>query len=281
MNSSFQNISLGNAARTTSGASPAVIAEAMAKGGASGEEIAAVLARLSPPPEPMEHRDAWFQCFEGTSPCSMYTSMQAETRQLATPRSSKVEVYDTVTQHRLNLRLTVWPPTDPSKIPAHRVRALGEWWRKGLQEANVHLRAITPQSDQGVMPIVPVDADGLLERIYDCLDHYPLERVLRAWEASHHYVVNQYVTKVGAPSWAYVWQLPVFQTALGAPLERAAGASTSGPGGGALSLSKYCINWNTRTNSKCNPTPSDSCTKRHRCMGCDGDHPFASCSRRE
>jgi hypothetical protein len=257
----------------------AAVANQLASAGLTGQQIANALSQLAPAPAPpRDHRNENFQCFEGTSPLCRFTSMQGETRQGANPRSFKVEVYDVATFQKRSLKLTVWPPAPAGSVPLHRIRALGDWWKRGLGEALDNIRVVTPLADAGTIPALPTSVDGFLERVYECLDHYPGEKVVSAWEAAHHYVVNQYVTKAGAPPWDHVWQLPVFQTALGPPQGGALGAR---PGGAKVAVSKYCVNWNTRTNTKCNPEPSDGCTKIHQCMVCDGAHRLADCPRRE
>jgi hypothetical protein len=192
------------------------------------------------------------------------------------PRTVKVETHDLATQKKYNARIMAWPAADPGSVPVHKVRELATAWMRALMTANQRMEAITPPGDRGLIPFVPTDVDRFVGQIVSYLDHYAAPCVMRAWEAAHHYVLDQWLSKSSRPTWDQAWQLPSFQTALGSGSALGAGSSSSRPAFG-----KYCMNWNGRINTKCNPNPADSCDKRHRCLVCDGDHPAAECSRRE
>jgi hypothetical protein len=151
----------------------------------------------------MEHRNAWFQVAEGTS-C---TGMQGETRQAASPKTLHVQTFD-ATSNKLSLKLTVWPAKADS-VAVHQFRNLGDDWKRSLSELNMRLVQITPAADSGLVPSIPLNVDGFLEHCYTSLRAYDPLVILRAWEAAHQFMVDEYITKRSKPSWDTVWMMPV------------------------------------------------------------------------
>ena len=103
---------------------------------------------------------------------------------------------------------------------------------------------------------------------------YPSAAVLRAWEATHHFMIDEYVTKRSRPLWDSVWMMPVFQVHL-----KAAGASPPKTADGAFDVTKCCLSWNMKQGRKCVKNPEPDCPKSHVCMRCGGGHRAVECTR--
>lgn len=251
------------------------LVKALSSAGLTSAQIMQVLQSRVPAVHAREHRNEWLQAAEGTSPLCCYTGMQGVTRQAATPKTFRVETFDTTSASKITIKLTVWPPADPGSIPPHLVRDLANEWKRALTELNVRLLHITPPSDRGLVPSVPINVDRFLDHIYVSLRAYDFVAVIRAWEATHLYVIDEYLTKRSQPIWDSVWMMPVFQVQL------QSGARAVGAGSTKTENGEYCINWNFQHGQKCKLEPSPDCRKLHQCIRCNGPHPFAKCTSRE
>jgi hypothetical protein len=241
--------------------------------GASAEQIVRVLQAKSAPPAPMEHRTAWLQALEGTSPLCVYTGMHGDTRQSATPKTFTVQTYDSAGS-KLTQKITAWPPANPEAVAVFRLQDLGIDWKRGLVQGNLRLLQITPVADRSLTPSIPVDVDAFLGNCFACLHSYAPAAVLRAWEATHHFMIDEYVSKRSRPQWDNVWMMPVFQVHLkgsASPMPKMAD--------GAFDVTKCCISWNLRQGRKCVKNPEADCTKSHICMRCGGGHRAIECTR--
>jgi hypothetical protein len=223
----------------------------------------------------MEHRNAWFQVAEGTSPLCVYTGMHGETRQVATPKTLRVETFDAASSNKLSLKLTICPAAKPEGVAVHHLRNLGDDWKRSLRELNLRLVQITPVVDRGLVPAIPLDVDTFLEHCYSSLRAYEPAVILRAWEATHMFFIDEYITKRSKPDWNTVWMMPVFQVEL-VRNSRAVGAAFS-----AHDPAQYCINWNFLQGHKCKGEPSPDCRKIHKCVRCGGPHPVIKCGSRD
>jgi hypothetical protein len=177
----------------------AELVRALAAAGVPATQIAQIIQSRVAPAQPMEHRNAWFQVSEGTSPLSVYTGMFGETRQSATPKTLHVQTFEASSSNKLSLKLTVWPAAKPESVAVHQFRNLGEDWKRALVELNARLIQITPPADRGLVPSIPLDVDGFLDHCYTSLRTYDPVTVLRAWEAAHLFVVDEYITKRSKP----------------------------------------------------------------------------------
>jgi hypothetical protein len=268
----------GNVYNSQQRGSDADLVKALSAAGAAPAQILQFLHGRTPPQMPMEHRNAWFQVAEGTSPLCVYTGMQGETRQAATPKGLRVETFDANTGGKVTLKITAWPAAKPDDVPIHRLRDLGADWKLALIEANVRLVQITPTADRGIAPAIPVNVEGFLDHCFSSLKVYDHVAILRAWEAAHQFVVDEYITKRSKPSWDSVWMMPVFQAELnrGGRATGAMGAQTL-----ASDASQYCSNWNFQNGQKCGVQPHRECRKIHKCVRCGGAHPVVKCTQRE
>lgn len=255
----------------------AELVKALAAAGVAPAQILHFLqTRASPPAPVMEHRNAWFQVAEGTSPLCVYTGMQGETRQAATPKTLHVQTFEASSSNKLSLKLMVWPAAKPESVAVHQFRNLGEDWKRTLAELNVRLVQITPAADRGLVPAIPLNVDGFLEHCYTSLRAYDPAVILRAWEAAHQFMIDEYITKRSKPSWDTVWMMPIFQVELSSST-RAACAT-----GASLSdASQFCANWNFQLGTKCKLEPSADCRKVHKCVRCGGPHPVTKCGSRD
>jgi hypothetical protein len=244
----------------------------LAQSGASADQIMRFMQTRAPAAAPMEHRTAWLQVMEGTSPLCTYTGMQGETRQVVTPKTFTVQTYDG--SGKLTLKITAWPPAKPEAVAIFRLRELGNDWKRGLVQANTRLIQITPVTDRGLTPVIPVNVDAFLDHCYSCLQGYDAPSVLRAWEAAHHFMVDEYIAKRSQPSWDAIWMMPVFQI----QLKGVAGA-TPRAAEGTFDANKYCVSWNLKQGRRCVKSPEATCTKVHLCLRCGGDHRMSDCTR--
>ncbi len=251
----------------------AELVKALAAAGVAPTQIAQILQSRVAPAQPMEHRNAWFQVAEGTSPLCVYTGMQGETRQAATPKTLHVQTFEASSSNKLSLKLTVWPAAKPESVAVHQFRNLGDDWKRTLAELNVRLIQITPAPDRGLVPSIPLNVDNFLEHCYTSLRAYDPSVILRAWEAAHQFMIDEYITKRSKPSWDTVWMMPVFQVEL-LTSARATGASLS-------DASQFCANWNFQLGTKCKLEPSADCRKIHKCVRCGGPHPVIKCGSRD
>lgn len=251
----------------------AELVKALAAAGVPPTQIAQILQSRVAPAQPMEHRNAWFQVAEGTSPLCVYTGMYGETRQSATPKTLHVQTFEASSSNKLSLKLTVWPAAKPESVAVHQFRNLGEDWKRALAELNVRLIQITPLADRGLVPSIPLNVDVFLEHCYTSLRTYDPVVILRAWEAAHLFVVDEYITKRSKPSWDIVWMMPVFQVELSRG-GHAVGAAVS-------DAAQYCANWNFQLGTKCKLEPSSDCRKIHKCVRCGGPHPVTKCGSRD
>jgi hypothetical protein len=256
------------------GSSDAELVKALAAAGVAPAQIMQFLQTRAAAPAPiMEHRNAWFQVAEGTSPLCVYTGMQGETRQAASPKTLHVQTFDATSSNKLSLKLTVWPAAKPDSVAVHQFRNLGDDWKRSLSELNMRLVQITPAADRGLVPSIPMNVDGFLEHCYTSLRAYDPLVILRAWEAAHQFMVDEYITKRSKPSWDTVWMMPVFQVELSGSA-RATGASMS-------DASQFCANWNFQLGTKCKLEPHSDCRKVHKCVRCGGPHPVIKCGSRD
>ncbi len=243
------------------------------QGGATAEQIVRFLQSKTPATGPTEHRAAWLQAMEGTSPLCTYTGMHGDTRQSATPKTFTVQTYDNVGS-KLTQKITAWPAAKPDQVAVYRLRELGADWKRGLVQANLRLLQITPVVDRALTPAIPLDVDGFLDHCYACLQSYDHAAVLRAWEATHHFVVDEYVTKRSRPAWDTIWMMPVFQVQLKEPT-----GTPPRVADGAFDATKCCISWNVKQGRRCVKNPEPTCTKLHLCMRCGGEHRICECTR--
>jgi hypothetical protein len=245
------------------------LAQLLASRGASAEQIMRFLQTRGPAHAPTEHRMAWLQVMEGTSPLSVYTGMRGETRKAATAKPLHVQTQEG--SNKLSMKISVWPAARPEDVAVFTLRELGDDWKRGLVQGNLRMVQITPVSDRAVVPQVPIDVERFLEHCYTCLRTYDHASVLRAWEASHHFMIDEYVAKRSQPSWESVWMMPVFQVELK--------KLTKTTAEGMFDVKRCCTNWNLRKGQKCTKDPDPSCTLLHICMRCGGEHRICECSR--
>jgi hypothetical protein len=260
----------------------AALIQALPAAKVAPDEIMAFLrSRNAPPPKPASRSDLWSQCFAGTSPTSQYTALRAEMRSKVAPRKETLEVYETPTsQQKRKHVFVVWPPAPPEDILSHHLAGLGQAWKRAILAANQRVQKITPSADLGLAPAVPTDVDVFLQRLFKTLDRRGVANVVRAWEALHNAVVDQYVTSdPGRGSWTDALLTPVFLDALGQSSSTSVGPSMGKSG--TRDASDFCNNWNLRVGRNCADKPSDACKKRHRCLVCDGEHRLVDCPRRE
>lgn len=255
-----------NASITNNSSSDVELAQLLASQGASADQIIQFLQTRRP--GQTEHRNAWCQVMEGTSPLCVYTGMRGETRQAAQTKTLNVQTQDG--SSKLTMKHTVWPAARAEDVALFRIRELSDSWKRELAQGNQRMINITPPPDRALVPRLPVDVDRFLEQILAALDIYEHGSVLRAWEAAHHYVVDEYISKRGQPSWDLVWISPVFQGQLVRAKKEA---------DGAVNPRNYCVNWNMRSGQKCSKDPDAACSKLHVCLRCGGSHRFVECPR--
>ncbi len=245
----------------------------LVQSGASTDQIMRFMQSRAPATAPTEHRTAWLQVMEGMSPLCTYTGMQGETRQVVTPKSFTVQTYDAL-GNKMTLKITAWPPSKPETVAIFRLRELGNDWKRGLVQANTRLIQITPVSDRGLTPALPTNVDSFLDHCYTCLQLYDHTAVLRAWEATHLFMVDEYIAKRSQPSWDSIWMMPVFQVHLN-------GSATAPPraADGVFDATKCCVSWNLKKGRNCVKIPESTCTKLHMCMRCGGEHRICDCTR--
>lgn len=251
------------------------LAHLLAAAGASHEQIAQFLRARAPTTATLEHRYAWLQVTEGTSPLCVYTGLQGETRQTATPKTLRVETFDGQGT-KLSLKVTAWPPAKPEIVPLFKFRELGDAWKRELVQTNLRIAQITPVADRGNAPSLPTDVDRFLEHCVSCLGSYGPVSVLRAWEAAHLFMVDEYINRRSAPSWDAIWMMPVFQAQL-VKSAQGAGTASSTP----VDVAECCSNWNLRQGRKCTKDPDPACTRQHVCMTCGGPHRILDHGQRE
>jgi len=257
----------------------AAIARALREAGYPPDEIARALQSSGVPThKPTAHAFEWLQATEGTSPLCVYTGLQGETRQGAAIRSVNIQTFDVHTSKKITMKLSVWPASSADVVALVKFNELGRAWQDALVQLNSRLVQITPTLDRGIVPVIPTNVDGFLARCYTCLTSgtYEPASVIRAWEASHFFVVDECMSKRSAPTWEDLWMGPVFQGQL-IRAQRVEGVS------GATGLSSgeaYCMSWNGG-HGKCGRTPAETCTKIHLCVRCGGNHRVNACTRRE
>jgi hypothetical protein len=246
------------------------LAQLLASQGATADQIMRFLQSKTPnATPPTEHRAAWLQVLEGTSPLCVYTGLHGETRKAATAKVLHVQTQDE--SNKLSMKITAWPPARPEDVAVYAFRELGEDWKRGLVQGNLRIVQITPVADRTIAPQIPVDVDRFLEQLYSCLRSYDHVSVLRGWEAAHHFMVDEVVAKRSQPSWGSMWMMPVFQV----ELRRTARAAEGAP----FDVRRCCLNWNLRKGQKCTKDPDPSCSLLHICMRCGGEHRICECSR--
>jgi len=244
------------------------LAQLLASQGASAEQIMRFLQSRGPRGGLAEHRTAWLQVMEGTSPLCVYTGMRGETRKAATAKQLNVQTQDGA--GKLTMKLSIWPPARPEDVAVYTIRELGDDWKRGLAQGNLRLVQITPTADRAAVPEIPLNVDRFLEHCYSCLRAYEHVSVLRAWEAAHHFMVDEYIAKRSQPTWDSIWMMPVFQVELRKMARSAEGT---------FDVKRCCVNWNMRSGQRCVKDPDAACTKLHICMKCGGDHRILECSR--
>ncbi len=245
------------------------LAQVLASQGATAEQIMAFLqTRATGSHVPTEHRAAWFQVLEGTSPLCVYTGLHGETRMAATAKVLHVQTQDGT--NKLTMKLSIWPPARAEDVAIYAMRELGDDWKRGLMRGNTRLMQITPAADRPCVPQIPLEVDRFLEQCYSCLRVYDHVSVLRAWESAHTFMIDECVTKRSQPSWDSLWMMPVFQV----ELKRTARSAE-----GTFDVKKCCVNWNLRKGQKCNKDPDPACTLLHLCMRCGSEHRICECAR--
>jgi hypothetical protein len=101
--------------------SDVLLAQTLASHGATTEQVIAVLqAKRAASHVPTEHRAAWFQVLEGTSPLCVYTGLHGETRKAATAKVLHVQTQDGV--NKLTMKLSIWPPTRAEEVAVYAMR---------------------------------------------------------------------------------------------------------------------------------------------------------------
>jgi hypothetical protein len=115
--------------------------------------------------------------------------------------------------------------------------------------------------------------ERFLEHCYSSLRAYEPAAILHAWEATHLFVVDEYITKRSKPGWDTVWMMPVFQ------VELLRGGRAVGAARPPMDVSEFCINWNFGQGQRCKGEPSADCKKIHKCVRCGGPHPIMKCGR--
>jgi hypothetical protein len=265
----------GNMVVAGQGALDGHVIQELARAGFSAAEIVAAVGRAPAAPV-MEHRAAWMQVTQGTSPLSVFTAMDSEARESATPKTLNVQTYD-ATGAKLSAKVMAWPAASPDAVPPFKFVELGQEWKRALVQANQQMWLITPPADRGSVPVLPVDVDKFLAHCLSCLNHYTSGNVMRAWNATHNFVVDEYIRKRSTPVWDTVWMLPVFHFELN-KTPSAMGASQPTPQR-TVKGKEYCVNWNMKTGRKCVNSPD--CDKVHKCLRCDGSHRFCECTSRE
>ena len=246
------------------------LAQVLASQGATADQIMRFLQSRTPTPPPTEHRTAWLQVLEGTSPLCVYTGLHGETRKAATAKVLHVQTHDG--PNKLSMKVSAWPPARPEDVEVFAFRELGADWKRGLAQGNIRMLNITPTADRVNVPQLPIDVDGFLEQLYSCLRTYDHVSVLRGWEAAHHFMVDEVVARRSQPSWSTMWMMPVFQAELRRTTRTAEGSTT-------FDVKKCCLNWNLRKGQKCTKDPDPSCAMLHICMRCGGEHRICECSR--
>ncbi len=111
---------------------------------------------------------------------------------------SNAETFDAITGGKVTLKITAWPAAKPDDVSIHRLRNLGADWKLALIESNVRLVQITPTADRGIAPAIRVNVEGFLDHCFSSLKVYEHVAILRAWEAAHQFVVDEYITKRAA-----------------------------------------------------------------------------------
>jgi hypothetical protein len=246
------------------------LAQLLATQGATADQIMRFLQSRTPvAASPTEHRAAWLQVLEGTSPLCVYTGLHGETRKAATAKVLHVQTQDGT--NKLTMKITAWPPARAEDVAVFAFRELGDDWKRGLVQGNQRIVQITPVADRTIVPQIPVDVDRFLEQLYSCLRAYDHVSVLRGWEAAHHFMVDEVVAKRSQPSWDSMWMMPVFQVELRKTTRAAEGTT--------FDVKKCCVNWNLRKGQKCTKDPDPSCSLLHICMRCGGEHRICECSR--
>ena len=247
------------------------LAQVLASQGATADQIMRFLQSRTPTPmPPTEHRAEWLQVLEGTSPLCVYTGLHGETRKAVTAKVLHVQTQDG--SNKLSMKISAWPPARPEDVEVFAFRELGADWKRGLAQGNIRMSNITPTADRVNVPQLPTDVDGFLEQLYSCLRTYDHVPVLRAWEAAHHFMVDEVVARRSQPSWSTMWMMPVFQAELRRTARTAEGSTT-------FDVKKCCLNWNLRKGQKCTKDPDPSCAMLHICMRCGGEHRICECSR--
>lgn len=273
----FGSTSANNMNPAVSGSVDSQLVRDLANSGFCAEEIVAAVRGRTAGAQPMEHRAAWSQVTQGTSPLCVFTGMDSEMRELASPKTLNVQTYDS-NGNKLSAKVTAWPAASPDLVPGFRFAELGGEWKRALIQANLLMNQITPIHDRSSVPMIPEDVDKFISHCISCMKHHSPASVLRAWNAAHGFVLDEYIRKRSAPTWDHIWMMPVFQVELDRGTVGAMGAQSR-----ALSPTKakmdYCTNWNTRSGRRCQTGPE--CSKQHVCMRCDGTHRFVECTSRE
>jgi hypothetical protein len=245
------------------------LAKLLISQGATANQVMQFLQTKGQSKAPTEHRSAWLQVAEGTSPLCVYTGLHGETRKTATAKVLHVQTQDG--PNKLSMKISAWPPARAEDVAVFAFRDIGEDWKRGLAQCNLRLKQITPAADQAGVPEIPLDVDRFLDQLYSCLRVYDHVSVLRAWEAAHHFMVDEIISKRSQPSWSAMWMMPVFQVELK--------KTTRGAEGATFDVRKCCVNWNLRKGQKCAKDPDPTCTLLHLCMKCGGEHRICECSR--
>jgi hypothetical protein len=245
------------------------LAKVLASRGATAEQIMQFLQAKGQGKPPTEHRSAWLQVVEGTSPLCVYTGLHGETRKVATAKVLHVQTQDG--PNKLSMKISAWPPARAEDVAVFAFRDIGEDWKRSLVQCNLRLKQITPAADQAAVPEIPTDVDRFLDQLYSCLRVYDHVSVLRAWEAAHHFMVDEVIAKRSQPAWSAMWMMPVFQVELK--------KTSRGAEGATFDVRKCCVNWNLRKGQKCAKDPDPGCSLLHQCMKCGGEHRICECSR--
>ncbi len=240
------------------------IARALREAGYPPDEVVRMLqAPGSPVHKPTAHAFEWLQATEGTSPLCVYMGLQGETRQGAAIRLVNIQTFDMHASKKITMKLSVWPASSAEAVALVKFNELGRAWQDALVQLNSRLVQITPILDRGIVPAISTNVESFLARCYTCLTSgtYEPASVIKAWEASHFFIVDEYVARRSALLWDDLWMGPVFQGQL-VRAQRVEGVSGVA---GLSSGDAYCMSWNGG-HGKCGRTPAETCTKIHLCV---------------
>ncbi len=204
--------------------------------------------------------------------------LQGKTWQGAAIWSVNIQTFDMHASKKITMKLSVWPASSADAVALVKFNDLGWAWQDALVQLNLWLVQITPILDRGIEPAIPTNVESFLVRCYTCLmsGTYKPASVIKAWEASHFFVMDKYVVRRSAPLWDNLWMGLVFQGQLvrAQHVEGVSGVT------GLSSGDTYCMSWNGG-HGKCSWMPAETCTKIHLCVHCSGNHHVSVCTWQE